>query len=151
MPTYIPSLLKKLPYIPNLPQYSPHPATPFQLARQGTRQVAAPPDTLPALDKTLTTRVQSIIGSLLYYARAVDCLMLPALNTLSLSRKQSSPTEYTLKLCHRLLDYAATYLNTCLCFHASDMILNIHLDAAYLVATKARSRVAGTSPSAHQP
>ena len=96
--TYIPSLLKKLPYTPTFPQYSPHPATPFQLARQGTRQFATPPDTSPALDKILTTKVQSIVGSLLYYARAVDCSMLPALN--SLSSQQSSPTENTLKLCH---------------------------------------------------
>ena len=141
MPTYIPSLLHKLNHQPNLPQYSPYPATPFQIARPGSRQYAPPPDSSPALNKATTTKVQSIIRSLLYYARAIDCTMLPALN--ALSRQQSSPTQKTLQLCHRLLDYAATYPAPRLRFHASDMILTIHSDAAYLVEPQARSRVAG--------
>ena len=37
----------------------------------------------------------------------------------------------------------ATYLNARLRFYASDMLLNIDSDAAYLVLPKARSRVAG--------
>ena len=41
------------------------------------------------------------------------------------------------------MDYVATYPDTYIRFYASDMILNIDSDAAYLVAPKARSRVAG--------
>ena len=41
------------------------------------------------------------------------------------------------------MDYVATYPNTYIRFYASDMVLNIDSDAAYLVAPKARSRVAG--------
>ena len=37
----------------------------------------------------------------------------------------------------------ATYPNSYLWYHTSNMILNIDSDAAYLVAPKARSRVAG--------
>ena len=141
MPSYIPNLLHKLNYNPNIPQYSPFPALPFTPSQPGQRQYAPPPDTSPPLGPKLTTRVQSIIGSLLYYARAVDCTLLPALNTLS--TQQASPTEQTLRLCHRLLDYAATYPNVKLRFHSNDMVLTINSDAAYLVAPKARSRVAG--------
>ena len=93
MPTYIPNLLAKLNYTPNIPQHSRHPVAPFVISKKGSRQYATPPDTSPPLNATLTTRVQSIIGSLLYYARAVDCTMLPALNTLS--TQQASPTEKT--------------------------------------------------------
>ena len=100
-----------------------------------------PPDTSPPLQPKLITRVQSIIGSLLYYARAVDCTLLSALNTLS--TQQASPTELTLHLCHRLLDYAVTYPHMKLRFHSNDMVLTVNLDAAYLVAPKARSCVAG--------
>ena len=131
------------------------PALPFAIPQLGQRQYAPPPDSSPPLDKTLKTRVQSIIGSLLYYARAIDCTLLPALN--ALSTQQATPTTNTLKLCHRLLDYSATYPNVTLRYHANDMVLQIHSDAAYLVAPKARSRIAGhfslgsTTPSSPTP
>ena len=41
------------------------------------------------------------------------------------------------------MDYMATFPNVFLRFHASNMILNVDSDAAYLVAPKARSRIAG--------
>ena len=75
-----------------------------------------------------------------------------------LATQQSKPTEKTLSLCHRLLNYAAIYPNVLLRFHASNMILSINSsDAAYLVAPKAYGRVAGhftlginpSSPSGH--
>ena len=43
----------------------------------------------------------------------------------------------------QLIDYVATYPDTYIRFYASNMILNIDSDATYLVAPKARSRVAG--------
>ena len=48
-----------------------------------------------------------------------------------------------MKKAQRLMDYVATYPNTYIRDYASDMILNIGSDAAYLVAPKARSRVTG--------
>ena len=42
-----------------------------------------------------------------------------------------------------LLDYAATYPNPKLRFYASDMILHVDSDAAYLVLPNAKSRYAG--------
>ena len=41
------------------------------------------------------------------------------------------------------MDYVATYPNAYIRYYASDMILNIDSDAAYIVAKKSRSRVAG--------
>ncbi len=45
--------------------------------------------------------------------------------------------------CIQLLDYLSSNSNAKVQFHASDMILNIHLDALYLSEAKARSRACG--------
>jgi len=113
MPNYIPTLLKKFAYSPKIPQYSPYPVAPFTTPQKGQRQYAPAPDTTPQLDKTNTTTMQSIIGSLLYNARGVDSTLLPALNTLATT--QASPTETTLKHCYRLLNYVATFF---VCHHS---------------------------------
>ena len=70
------------------------------------RQYAKEPDTLPILNPTGIKYVQSVVGSLLYYSRAVDLTMLPALN--EIAAVQARPTRDTLEKCEMLLDYAAT-------------------------------------------
>ena len=67
--------------------------------------------------------------------------MLTASN--KISRSQSKPTQKTLEATNQLLDYAATYPDIIVRFHASDMILYSESDAAYLVMPKAKSRIAG--------
>ena len=52
-------------------------------------------------------------------------------------------TTATLDAVNYLLNYAACNLNAEICYSASDMILNIHSDAAYLIAPEARSRAGG--------
>ena len=142
MPTYIPNLLKKLQHLhPNTPQYSPHDFVPIKFSAKGDRQFMQQPDTSPHLKHEDIKWVQSAIGSLLYYARALDNTILPALN--QLGTEQALPTVTTKKKLMRLLDYVATYPTAQLRFYASDMILNIDSDAAYLVLPKARSRLAG--------
>ena len=69
----------------------------------------APVDTSPLLDKHGIKKVQSVTGSLNYYARTVDLTMLPAIN--EISSQQAKPTENTWKACEMLLDYACTYPN----------------------------------------
>jgi hypothetical protein len=85
--------------------------------------------------------VQQIISSFLYYARAVDCTILTALNTMA--SEQSNPTERTLKSVYQFLDYMATHPNAVIRFCASDMILNVHSDASYLSAERTRSCAGG--------
>ena len=86
-------------------------------------------------------RVQSIVGTFLYYARAVDPTILPAIN--DIASAQAQPTQQTNDKVTMLLDYMFTYPNAKLRFHASDMVLQIDSDAAYLVLPGAKSRVAG--------
>ena len=85
--------------------------------------------------------IQSIIGSLLYYARVVDPTMLVALD--DLSSQQAKPKETTLTHVYKLLAYAATHPNAILRFHTSDMVLHVDSDAAYLVLPEAKSHIAG--------
>jgi hypothetical protein len=81
-------------------------------------------------------------GTLLYYARAVDSTLLVALGTIA--KQQVKWTEATAwAILH--LNYCATHPDaSTLRYHASEMILWIHSDASYLLASsKARSRARG--------
>ena len=73
---------------------------------------------------------QKVIGTFLYYARAVDCNVLPALNTLA--EQQSSSTKNTEAAITHFLDYEATNPSAIIQYKASDMILHIDSDASYL-------------------
>lgn len=140
MPTYIPQVLHKFLHpIPSKPQHAPHTWT--QPVYGARTQQAVDEDSSTPLNAVDTRKVQSIVGTLLYYARAVDPTILPALN--EIAAKQASPTTNTLQKTHRLLDYVATHPLAILRFHASDMVLNLDSDAAYLVQPQARSRGAG--------
>ena len=132
MPGYINTTLAKLQHVPKVyPQYSPHHYQPIVYGSKGSRQYAHVDTTSPELNQKETRRIQSAIGSLLYYARALDCTMLPTLNQLGAT--QARPTQETKDKLSCLLDYAATYPEAIVRFHASEMILNVDFDAAYLV------------------
>lgn len=137
---YIKATLKKFLHpTPSKPQHSPHE---WQLPAYGQKiQYSKTPDTTPKLNATDTKRVQAISGTLLYYSRAVDPILLPALNEIAM--QQSAPTQNTMNKCNQLLDYVATYPNATIRYKASKMILQVDTDAAYLVLPKARSRCAG--------
>ena len=140
MPLYVPKLLHQIKHAkPKRPVHAPHKwHTPVYGKH---RQYGTPQDTSPTLTETEATHIQSVIGSLLYYARAVDPSLLPGLNETSIT--QANPTETTKKKVETMLDYVATHPNATIRYHASDMCLHIDSDAAYLVLPKARSRMAG--------
>ena len=83
-------------------------------------------------------RVQQVVVSSLYYARAVDLTILASLS--KIASQQAAPTENTTKKVNHFLDYMAFNPNALVRFYASDMVLNCHSDASYLNATKGRSR-----------
>ena len=139
MPKYIPDLLRKLQHPkPTKPQYAPHL---WVVPAYGQRIQMAPVDESKKLDTKGIRRVQSVVGSLLYHSRALDSTTMVALN--ELGGEQANATEKTRDGCDMLLDYVATYPNAKIRFYASDMILHVDSDAAYLVQPNARSRYAG--------
>jgi hypothetical protein len=139
MPNYITTARKKYQHPqPNRPQHAP---AKWTQPAYGVRIQYTNPDTSAPCSDSEKQKIQQIIGTLLYYARAVDPTMLVALN--DLSHAQANPTEKTTENLTQLLDYAATHPDATIRYYKSDMILWIDSDAAYLVAPKARSRVGG--------
>jgi hypothetical protein len=139
MPDYVPSTLARLQHqTPARPQHAPHQWT---QPAYGQKLQLAPIDETPKLDATGKLFVQSCVGSFLYYARAVDPSILPAINEISAA--QAAPTQKTMKACTMLMDYMSTYPLAIIRYHASEMVLHIDSDAAYLVLPNARSRYAG--------
>ena len=115
-----------------------------------TRQYAIEKDNDPILKADDTKTVQSLVGNLLYYARALESHMLPGLN--EIQHRQASPTKNTLEKCHMILDFCASHPDgKKIRYYASDMILHIDTDAAYLVLPGAKSRIAGYYFLAQQP
>jgi hypothetical protein len=92
MPGYIKNVLHKFQHIiPKKPQHAPHPwNAPVYGA---TQQYADDEDSTPKLEASSTKKVQEIVGSLLYYALALDNTMLVALGDLAAA--QSQPTSAT--------------------------------------------------------
>jgi hypothetical protein len=139
MPGYIiRALLRFAHRHPCRSQHAPHEwAAPVY----GARQQYATRDHSPALDLANIKRVQEVLGTLLYYTRAVDSAMLAAIG--SIATQQANATQNTLRAVTQLLDYAASYPDAIVHFKASGMVLHVESDASYLSETKARSRVAG--------
>ena len=137
MQDYITNLLLKYNHPqPRKPQHSPHAHR--DITYGAKEQLLPDPDKSAPLDDAGVKRVQGIIGSLLYYARAVDNKLLATLSTIS--SQQAHTTENTAAAVNQLLDYVATYPNDGITYRASSMILAAHSDASFLTETGSRSR-----------
>jgi len=124
---------------PAQPQMQPHPHTkPVYGAKV---QYAKLTNESEPATKEEEKFIQQVMGTLLYYARAVVTTLLVALS--ALASVQSKATKHTLELVTWLLDYAATNPNSILTYKKSDMILAAHSDASYLSKCEARSRLGG--------
>ena len=67
-------------------------------------------DTSPKLSASETKVIESIVGSFLYYGRAVDQIILTALNEVGM--QQSKSTRQKKQKAMRLVDYLSTCSNT---------------------------------------
>jgi hypothetical protein len=125
MPGYIKIQLLKYEHIMRRIQHCPYSPEP---KRYGTdAQSPLPQDILRKLNDKEIKQVQKIVGSILYYARAVDMTVLMALSTIA--SEQTKGTERTLEKAYQVLDYLATHPNAVVRFRASNMVMNIHSDA----------------------
>jgi hypothetical protein len=98
-------------------------------------------DDTPRISPSGVTQLQQIVGSFLYYTRAVDSSMLVALG--SLASAQSRATVNTELAVTQFLDYAANHPLDTVRLHASPMTLAIHSDTSYLSEPAALSRISG--------
>jgi hypothetical protein len=104
--------------------------------------MTAPSRHISPLSKDDIKQVQRIIGSILYYARAINLTVLMALSTIA-SKHQANGMENTMLNARQLLDYLSTHPAATMRFHTSDMVLNIHYDTSYLSETNTHSRICG--------
>jgi hypothetical protein len=140
MPGYILKQLQKYKHdCPQRPQHWPYSPLPKQYGSEA--QCPLPPDTSPPLLKDDIKHMKCIIGSILYYAQAVDLTVLMAPSTIA--SKQAKGTQNSMLKTKQLMDYLATHTNAMVRFHTSDMIMNIHSDASYLLEANAHSQACG--------
>ncbi len=137
MPGYIVNLLLKFKHPhPLKPRLSPYTCLPIS---NGTKTQFLPDEDISELlDDDHKHRIQEIIGSLLYYACAVENKLIVAFS--AIAAKQSKATVTTEQAVHLLLDYVATYPNYGIIYPASNMILCAHADAGFLNESQSCSR-----------
>ena len=78
---------------------------------------------------------------ILFLGQAVDSTLLCPIS--AIASQLANPTEDTLELTHHLLDYLGTQEEAVLAFNASEIVLEVHIDASYLSETNPRSRAGG--------
>ncbi len=71
-----------------------------------------------------------VTGVFLFYARAINSSMLPALS--ASAYEQNDLTKKTMKRVKQFLDFDASQEEALITFSASNMILTIHSDVSYL-------------------
>jgi hypothetical protein len=140
MPGYIKcQLLKYKHVVAPGPQHCPYSPAPRKYESEA--HAPLPPDTTQRLDKDKIKKIQKIVGSILYYARVVDMMVLMAFSTIA--SKQMTGTEQTMEKALQVLDYLATHPDATVKFRAPDMVMNILSNASYFTEPKAHSRACG--------
>jgi hypothetical protein len=119
MPGYINKALMKYQHPkPVSPQHAPYKVA---LIRYGKLAQRVEDDTAQPLSPKEIKHVQDIIGTLLYYARAVEPTLLATLS--AIAECQSIVTRAVVDTCHQLLDYVATHPNAGIQYKAWDMVI----------------------------
>ncbi len=102
MPKYIMKQLTHYSHpMPLKPQHCPFAPTPVTYGKNN--QAPNPTNDSPLLDNAGKKRIQQVVGSFLYYARAVDPTILMALS--DIATQQSAPTKNTKRWVNHFLDY----------------------------------------------
>ena len=140
MPGYVTRALKRFLHpAPAQPELSPHP---WERPNYGNKTQLTPVlDTSALLSSTDKLRLQEVLGTLLYYARALDVTILTAIS--ELATEMATGTVKTMEKLTQLLNYLSTNPEAIIRFYPSSMQLAIESDASYLSVSKARSRAAG--------
>jgi hypothetical protein len=128
MPGYVSNVLSKFQHDSlKHPQHTP---SRYIMPVYGAKTQYATRDETPPLTATQYLTIQKVTGSVLYYARAVDPIVLMPLN--DIATEQTKATEKTQTATNQMLDYLATHPDSTIRYHASYMVLHIHSDASYL-------------------
>jgi hypothetical protein len=139
MPVYINKALMQYQHPkPVTPQHASYNAAPIQY---GARVQRVEVGTTQLLTPKEIKHIQDIVGTLLYYAQAVDPTLLATIS--SIAAQQANCTWAVADACHQLLNYVATHPNAGIQYKACNMVLSVHTDASYLSKPGGKSRAAG--------
>ena len=105
-------------------QYVPHQWT--RPNYSATKQLANPLENQPPILEEHNLRIQKMVGNFLYYTLAVECTMLPYLN--SIAEQHTQQTQNNESAISHFLDYATTNPNAVVKFRANDMVIHINRD-----------------------
>ena len=141
MPNYVTKAAKRFQVKPpSKPEHSPHK---WYMPKYGKSVQLTPAiDTNPRPNPTQIKFAQEVIGTFLYYARAVDNTMLASIGAIATALSTSSWLDIRQRL-DQFLRYAVTHPDARIQYKASKMHLWIHTDSSYLNVPKARSRGGG--------
>jgi hypothetical protein len=139
MPGYVTAALHK--YQHETPKQHCHAPAKWTAPQYGSKVQMTKVDNTEPMDAQQTHWLQQVVGTFLFYSRAVNPTMLHALNVLASWQKHG--TQATVKALVHLLNYAATHPNAKIRYSASSMVLHIHSDASYLTEPKAWSQAGG--------
>jgi hypothetical protein len=139
MPGYVSNILSKFQH--DAPMHPQHTLSRYVTPVYGAKTQYATQYATPPLTAKQCLTIQKVTGSVLYYARSVDPTVLMPLN--DIATEQTKATEKTQAATNQLLDYLATHPDATIRYHASDMILHIHIDASYRSVSNARSGLGG--------
>ena len=125
--------------MPKILQRPPYLVVPIKFGKGA--QDPIPEDTPREASKCEILKVNEVVRIIQYYATTVDMTALMALSTIA--SEQAKATGHNIETIEQLLDYMASHPDATMRFRASDMILNIHLDASCLSVSNGRSRACG--------
>ena len=130
MPGYVQQALSKFQHETTTMQKATDAPHPYKATKKHGLPMTKPPDHSAKLSPQAIKHLQQIVGTFLFYSRAVDPTMLTALSIIA--TEQTQGTHTTKAKAEHFLTYAASHPNATIKFYKSDMILKIHSDASYL-------------------
>ena len=141
MPSYVQQAVKKFQHRINSTIKSVDAPQPYKGTKKHGLPMTQPHDNTAKLTPQAIKHLQKIMGSSLFYSRAINPTMLTSLSIIA--TEQTQGTQTTKEKAQYFLTYAATHPNATIKFYKSDMILKIHSDASYLSEQQGRSRAGG--------
>jgi hypothetical protein len=111
----------------------PYQSAPIQYDTK--KQYTTQESKVPLLDNNAKQFIQQVCGKFLFLGRAVDSTLLCPISAIALQSSKS--IEDTMQQTLQLLDHLATQEDAVISYHASDMVLAVHINASYLSKPKA--------------
>ena len=131
MPGYVQQAIDKFQHgikSPNKAIDAPHP---YKATKKQGLPMTQPIDATAKLIPQTIKHLQQIVGTFLFYSRAINPTMLMALSIIVTEQTQGAQT--TKEKAEHFLNYAAMHPNTTIKFYKSDMILKSYSDTSYLL------------------